>query len=351
MKKILLVTSIILLIASLAYGIGPQAVNLGTADQYVILATTGITTTGATSVIGNMGVSPIAASSITGFGLIMHSSGTYATSSLVTGRVYAADYVDPTPSNLSTAVGAMETAYTDAAGRTNPDYTELHAGNLSGQVITPGLYKWSSAVLIDDAGFSIAGGPNDTWIFQIAQNLDVANGAIVTLSGGALPQNIFWQVAGQTTIGTTAQFHGIILCQTMIALNTGATVSGRLLAQTAVTLDQNSVIKPTDSTSVDGAVSPQLITTSILQANYPNPFNPETTIDFKLTKSMPVALEIFNLRGQKIRTLLNTEASRGDHSLIWNGRDDNGMPVTSSVYLYRLSTPESIQTKRMMLMF
>ncbi len=63
----------------------------------------------------------------------------------------------------------------------------------------------------------------------------------VVLAGGALPQNVFWQVSGGVTVGTTVEFEGTILSQTAIALNTGASITGRLLAQTAVTLDANAV--------------------------------------------------------------------------------------------------------------
>jgi hypothetical protein len=64
------------------------------------------------------------------------------------------------------------------------------------------------------------------------------------LSGGALPENIFWQVAGQASFGTTASFKGIILCQTQVVFQTGAVLNGRALAQTAVTLDANTVTQP-----------------------------------------------------------------------------------------------------------
>jgi hypothetical protein len=137
----------------------------------------------------------------------------------------------------------MQTAYTDAAGRTLPNATELGAGNIDGRTITPGLYKWSSSVLIPTR-VTLSGGPNDVWIFQIAQGLTVGNSAIVTLSGGAQAKNIFWQVAGQTTLGTRANFKGIVLCKTLIAMNTGAVLTGRALAQTAVTLQMNAVIEP-----------------------------------------------------------------------------------------------------------
>jgi len=70
----------------------------------------------------------------------------------------------------------------------------------------------------------------------------VASGASVTLSGGAQARNVFWQVAGQATLGTSSDFTGIILCQTAIVMNTGATLTGRALAQTAVTLDANAIV-------------------------------------------------------------------------------------------------------------
>jgi len=221
-------------------------VDLGSAGNFVILAKSGISTTGTTSIVGDIGMSPIAATAITGFGLIMDSSNQFSTSdpsSLVTGKVYAADYAVPTPAKMTAAVSDMETAYTDAAGRTLPDFTELYSGNLGGQTLAPGLYKWSSVVTIP-TDVTLSGGANDVWIFQIAGNLGISSATKVVLSGGAQAKNIFWQVAGQTTLGTTSEFKGNILCQTAIVLNTGATLNGRALAQTAVTLDASAVTKP-----------------------------------------------------------------------------------------------------------
>src|SRR6185369_3715674 len=80
------------------------------------------------------------------------------------------------------------------------------------------------------------------------QTLTVSSGVKLILSGGAQAANIFWVVAGQTTIGTTAVFNGNILDQTAIALNTGATLNGRALAQTAVTLNANAVSIPSGAT-------------------------------------------------------------------------------------------------------
>jgi hypothetical protein len=192
-----------------------------------------------------MGVSPAAATYITGFGLIMDVSNTFATSSLVTGgKVYASDYYPPTPANLTTAISDLETAFTDAAGRTNPTATELGAGNITSLTLVPGLYKWSSGVLINSPGVTLTGGANDVWIFQIAQDLDITSGAFVTLSGGAQAKNIFWQVSGQATLGTAADFKGIILSKTLISLNTGTIMNGRALAQTAVTLNATALTEP-----------------------------------------------------------------------------------------------------------
>jgi hypothetical protein len=194
-------------------------------------------------VTGNVGVSPIDSTAVTGFSLTVDGTNQFSTSTQVTGQVRAPDYSSPTPANLTTAIGDMEGAYTDAAGRTTPDFTELGAGEIGGLTLVPGLYKWGTGVAIS-TDVTLEGGPNDVWIFQIAGDLTQANATRVTLAGGALPKNIFWQTFGIAAIGTTAHFEGVILSQTAITLNTGATVNGRLLAQTAVTLDANAVTQP-----------------------------------------------------------------------------------------------------------
>ena len=222
---------------------GLAPVNLGTAGNFAILAKTGISTVPTSKVTGDMGVSPIAATAMTGFSLILDSTGTFSTSSQVTGKAYAADYTSPTPSNLTTAVSNMEAAYTDAAGRPTPNFTELGSGDISGLTLVPGLYKWGTGVLIS-TDVILSGGPNDVWIFQIAGGITQASGARVLLAGGALPKNIFWQAAGTVALNTTAHMEGIVLSQTGITLATGATVNGRLLAQTAVTLDASTVTQP-----------------------------------------------------------------------------------------------------------
>lgn len=234
-------------------GRGPAPVSLGSiigagtsvSPAYVILAKTAITTTGTTAVTGDLGISPAAATFVQGFGLTLFGTGCYSTTPIVTGKVFAADYNTggcPTPALLTTAVGDVQTAYTDAAGRP-ADFTEIGAGNIGGMTLPPGTYKWSSGVLIPTS-VTLSGGPNDVWIFQIAGGITQASATRVILTGGALPKNIFWQAADVVSIGTTAHMEGVILAQTQITMKTGATANSRLLAQTAVNLDANTVTQP-----------------------------------------------------------------------------------------------------------
>lgn len=230
-----------------AAGTGPGNINLGGAAIYTILSKTGISTIGVTSITGNIGVSPATATAITGFGLIMDPSNVFSKSSpstLVSGNVYAADYAVPTPANISTAVTDMQTAFTTANGLTTSVITELGAGDITGMTLVPGLYKWSTGLLISASGVTLTGGPNDTWVFQIGQGMTVANGAIIHLAGGAQAKNIYWITASDAVIGSTVNFSGNILSYTLISVNTGSTVTGRLLGQTAVTLNAATVVLP-----------------------------------------------------------------------------------------------------------
>jgi hypothetical protein len=220
-----------------ARGKGPAPVTLGTAGEFAILSKSGITDVYASAVTGNVGTSPI-----TGAALLL-------TCGEVTGKIVVVDAAGPLPcavndaTSLTAAVGDMEMAYLDAEGRISPNFTELGAGEIGGLTLAPGLYKWGTGLLIS-SDVTLSGGPNDVWILQVAGTFNQANATRITLTGGALPKNIFWQVAGAMTIGTTAHFEGIALAKTLIAANTGASVNGRLLAQTAVTLQMNTVTQP-----------------------------------------------------------------------------------------------------------
>lgn len=222
-------------------------VNLGTAGNFAILTKSGVSTVPTSVITGDVGVSPIDSTAVTGFSLNLTAASPFATSVQVTGKVYAPGYAPPTPANLTTAIGDMETAYTDAAGRSLPDFTELGAGQIGGLTLVPGLYKWSTDVLIS-TDVTLSGGPNDVWIFQIAGKITQANGRQIHLAGGARAANIFWQAFGDVSIGTTAHFEGTIMAQTSISLATGASINGRLLAQTAVTLEASTVTIPAEVT-------------------------------------------------------------------------------------------------------
>ncbi|MCL6573571.1 MAG: ice-binding family protein [Bacillus sp. (in: Bacteria)] len=217
-------------------------VNLGTAGDYAILAKTGISSVPNSVITGNIGVSPIDSTAITGFSLTVDATNEFSTSTQVTGKVHASDYASPTPSNLTTSISNMETAYIDAAGRA-VNYTELYTGDISGQTLTAGVYKWGTGVLIN-SDVTLHGGPNDVFIFQIAKGITQANGTKIILTGGAQAKNIFWQSSETVAIGTNAHFEGIVLGKTNITLGTLASVNGRLLAQTAVTLIKSTVVAP-----------------------------------------------------------------------------------------------------------
>ncbi len=218
-----------------------ESVDLGTSSNYVVLAKSAINNNPTSAFTGDLGLSPAAESFITGFSQTAETG--YSTSEQVNGRIYAADMADPTPANLTTAVENMETAYDDAAGRTSPDFVELYTGEIGGETLSPGLYKWSNTVLIND-DVTFEGDENDVWILQIDQNLTMSSDVNIILSGGAQAQNIIWQVAGEATMDTGSHFEGIILSKTGITMNTSATLNGRILAQSAAIFDANTVVEP-----------------------------------------------------------------------------------------------------------
>ena len=236
--SISLMAALLALLSSASPGMaGLMPVDLGLAGNFVILSKSGITDVPSSAITGNIGTSPITGAAITGLGC-----------GEVTGLIFTVDAAGPAcrvtyPSFLTAAVLDMEAAYTDAAGRVLPDYTELGAGNIDGMTLAPGLYKWGTGISIS-TDVTLQGGPNDVWIFQVAGTMVQGNATRVNLTGGALAKNVFWQPAGAVTIGTTAHFEGVVLGKTLIAVNTGASVTGRLLAQTAVTLQKNAITQP-----------------------------------------------------------------------------------------------------------
>ena len=224
--------------------------NLGTAADYVLLAETGVSTVPASIVTGNVGVSPAARGALTGWSLISEPTDTAYTSAQVAGggHLYAADMVGGTTSvDLTTAIGNMQTAYTAAAGMAPAGGGLITAcpgaGTMAAITISPGVYTCAVPVGITGS-ITLNGTATDVWVFQFAQTLTQSAATQVNLTGGALAKNVFWQVAGNVDVGTTAVMQGVILGKTLINLQTGATENGRMLSQTAVTLDKATVTIP-----------------------------------------------------------------------------------------------------------
>jgi hypothetical protein len=225
----------------------PACVNLNSAGTFVILAQAGTTNISTSTVTGNIGTSPIASTATTGFSETMDASNTFATSSQVTGKMYASDYTAPTPADLTTAVNDSIAAYGDAAGRPAGTGANLNhgAGTIGSETLPAGTYTWGTDVSIA-SDLTLNGSATDVWIFQISGNLTQAAATNVILTGGALAKNVFWQIGGGAgaAIGTTAHFEGIIITGSAVTLGTGASANGRFFTGTNVTLDGNTVTRP-----------------------------------------------------------------------------------------------------------
>lgn len=202
-------------------------IALGSASTLAILSGTAITSTGATNITGDIGLSP--GSSVGGF-----------PPGILNGVLHINDNI-ATQAKLD-----LTAAYNDAAGRTSTDIVTL-AGNIGGLTLTPGLYKSTSSLAISSGDLTLDAKGDATAIFiiQIATTLTTTSGRKVILSGGALSSNIFWQVGSSATFGTTSVFKGTIMAMQSITFNTGATLDGRGLARTgAVTMAGNTIVNP-----------------------------------------------------------------------------------------------------------
>jgi len=222
-------------------------VDIGSAEFFAILTKTGISRTGTTTISGgDIGVSPAAASYITGFGLTMSASNQHSSASDFDGSAFAADYTSPTPSFMTTAIGDMETAYTDAASRAleRDDNLNVKSGLIAGETFSPGVYAFDTDIYLADAAeITFSGDADSIFIIKTTGSLIVGKGANFILNG-ALAKNIIWQVAGSVSAGTTSHLEGIFLIKTKAVFMTGSSINGRLLAQTAVTLDATAVVAP-----------------------------------------------------------------------------------------------------------
>jgi len=228
----------------------PNCVDLGTSANYAIFGKAGVTNVSTTATIGNVG-SAAAASTITGFALVADSTNVFSTSTQVTGKVYAVDYAPPTPSDVGTASNDMLTAYTAAnavGGGAGVGTACPGTGNFGGQAIPPGVYTCAGVTIPSNFTLAGTGAATDVWVFKLSGTLGMTGGAGMTFTGtqGALPQNVFWAVAGAVSIGVGSTLEGVILGATNIDTLAGSVVHGRLLAQTLVNLQggTNTVTQP-----------------------------------------------------------------------------------------------------------
>lgn len=275
----------------------------------------------------------------------MDASGQWSTSSLVTWKVYAADYAAPTPSNLTTAISNMETAYTNA-NRRAVDFNNLYAGDISGQTLVPGVYKYTTNLLINSPGVTLdaAADANAVWIFQVDQNIIMASDISVTLANAAQAGNIFWVLAGEMEIGTNSHFEGIVLSQTAIHFLTGASFTGRALAQSEVTLQSNTVIQP-DMTETGTVGEGNIGRNFTLGSAYPNPFNPQTVLPLNLGTSAHVNVRLFDLSGRMIAEQYKGTMNAGSHDL-----KIDGSKLATGIYLVHVRINNILQVQKIALM-
>lgn len=205
-------------------------VGLGTAASYGALGASELTNTGPTVVTGDIGVSP--GSSVTGF--------TGAPDGTFTGSLHQTDAA------AAQAQSDVTTAFNAAAGLTP---TTSGLSELNGLSLVPGVYSGGALALADNGVLTLAGSADSVWVFQAASSLTIGSATQIIVTGGANACNVFWEIGSSASLGTGAQFQGTILAKESITATTGATIIGRLLANTAaVTLDTNTITVPTGCT-------------------------------------------------------------------------------------------------------
>jgi len=226
----------------------------------VILSEFGIENVPTSAVTGDIAVSPINATAITGFNLILDPSGEFYTSSQVVGKAFAANNAAPTPALLNIAVLDMMAAYADAAGRPNSDAARINLGGGTlggafggvGAKLTPGVYTFTTGITIASTiyfegtgtGLGQEDADADVFIIQSTGNLSQTANTQVILSNGARAENIFWQIAGNAILFAGAHMEGILLVATDVTFVTSSSLNGRVLAQTACDLQMATIVQP-----------------------------------------------------------------------------------------------------------
>jgi len=281
---------------------GQAPVQLGSAGNFSVLAGSTVTSTGGTTVAGDLGV--WAGTAVTGFaGIPPGGPGT------VSGTIHAGDAV------AQTAQGDLTTAYNDAAGRTLAPVDVANA-DLGGRTLAPGLYKSSGTLAITgNLTLDAQGDPNAVFIFQIASSLNTAAGSQVILSGGASVANIYWQVGSSATLGTTTIFKGTILADQSISLATGATLDGRALTRIgAVTLDANTI------TISNTVIAPVILVSAAVAAGPYTDASGHSVDATTRTITVPVSgsMQYYRIASATALTITNITISGGNVVITYN---------------------------------
>ncbi|MDO9183020.1 MAG: ice-binding family protein, partial [Bacteriovorax sp.] len=213
-----------------------KALKIGSAENFSLLAYASINSVPNSKIFGKVGLFP----------------GTRAQINLDpeeviggAGNIFGSDD-DTNPINLlSIAKLDMVSAYNEAQ-KIIPDLDKvaLSSDFMSKKNLSSGCYKWKGdLVIMNDV--LLEGSESDVWIFKIPSNLKISNGVHLTLSGGAKASNVFWQVAGNVTLGPGSKFVGTIIAQQFIQLEHKSSLVGRAFAKNGyINLDQASILKP-----------------------------------------------------------------------------------------------------------
>lgn len=351
-------------------------VNLRSDAAYAVLAATGITNTGATTLCGNLG--EYSGSAESGTPLVVLSCG---------GVRHLGD------STAQTAQGDLTLAYNDAVNRSG-GVTFATIYDIGGLTLTPGLYTEptslgiTGSVTLDGQGNSSA-----VFIFQIGSTLITAASSQVVLINGAQAANIFWQVGASCTLGINSVFKGALLVDTSITIDSSAAFEGRALALTgAVGLTSNNstiatptatstatltatstatptvtptatptatlTATPTVTLTATPTATPTVTPTStavgavggsgftpdgVFGANH-NAFDPAVTsalLYYKTSADAHVQLSVYNVLGLRVRKLVDGDKTAGTWSVPWDGRNDQGTMVASDVYFILIKIGEN----------
>ena len=216
-----------LMAVALSAGVGAQALGapLGSVDNFAVMGGSTVTSTGATTITGDLGVSP--GTAVTGF-----------PPATIAGAFHAGDAV------ALQALIDITTAYNAFAGL--PCTVTMTGQDLGGRTLTPGVYCFAASAPLNGAlTLDAQGNPNAVFVFQIGSTLLAAINSSVNLINGAQPANVFWQVGSSATLAAGVAFKGNIIAYASITLSQGTKVSGRALARTgAVTLNSSNVYMP-----------------------------------------------------------------------------------------------------------